>query len=129
LGLRVIAADPSTIDPELVRLHVEMFQRHREDPDAAPAFLEAARSLMALGRRAETARWIVHAVRCPVLVIHGRRDRLVPLHYAERALEEHPTWEMRVLPKVGHVPQMEAGDRWLAAVESWLFRLPVAAPV
>jgi pimeloyl-ACP methyl ester carboxylesterase len=129
LGLRVIAADPSTIDPELVRLHVEMLQRHREDPDAAPAFLEAARSLMALGRRAETARWIVDAVRCPVLVIHGRRDRLVPLHYAERALEGHPTWEMRVLPKVGHVPQMEAGDRWLAAVESWLSRLPVAAPV
>jgi pimeloyl-ACP methyl ester carboxylesterase len=36
---------------------------------------------------------------------------------------------MRVLPKVGHVPQMEAGDRWLAAVESWLARVAVAAPV
>jgi pimeloyl-ACP methyl ester carboxylesterase len=124
LGLRVIAADPSTIDPELVRLHVEMFQRQRDDADAAAAFLEAARSLMALGRRAETARSIVDAVRCPVLVIHGRLDRLVPLHYARHALEGHPTWDMRILPKVGHIPQMEAPDRWLGAVESWLARLP-----
>jgi pimeloyl-ACP methyl ester carboxylesterase len=128
-GLRVIAADPSTIDPELVWLHVEMFQRQRDDSDAAPAFLEAARSLMALGRRAETARWIVDAVKCPVLVIHGRRDRLVPLHYAEHALDGHPTWEMRILPKVGHIPQMEAPERWLGVVEEWVTRLPAMARV
>jgi pimeloyl-ACP methyl ester carboxylesterase len=128
-GLRIIASDPSTIDPELVRLHVEMFQRQRDDPDAAPAFLEAARSLMALGRRPRTARWILDAVRCPVLVIHGRRDRLVPIHYAHRALEVHPLWEMRTIPKVGHIPQMEAPDRWLGAVAGWLERLPVASRV
>ena len=49
LGLRIIAADPSTIPPELVRLHVEQLVRHQADEDAGPAFLEAARSLMALG--------------------------------------------------------------------------------
>ena len=59
-----------------------------------------------------------------VLVIHGREDRLVPIGYAEAALAGHPDWEMRLLPKVGHVPQMEAPDRWLAAVEEWLRRLP-----
>jgi pimeloyl-ACP methyl ester carboxylesterase len=124
-GLRVIAADPSTIDPDLVRLHVEMFQRQRDDPDAAPAFLEAARSLMALGRRPNAARWILDAVRCPVLVIHGRRDRLVPVPHAQLALDGHPRWEMRMIPKVGHIPQMEAPERWLGAVEGWLERLPV----
>jgi pimeloyl-ACP methyl ester carboxylesterase len=129
LGLRIIAADPSAIDPELVRLHVDMFQRQRDDPDAATAFLEAARSLMALGRRSEAAGWIVDAVRCPVLVIHGRRDRLVPIHYALHALDGHPGWEMRTLPKAGHIPQMEAPDRWLGAVESWLAHVPIAAPI
>jgi pimeloyl-ACP methyl ester carboxylesterase len=128
-GLRIIAADPSKIDPELVRLHVEMFRRQREDADAAPAFLEAARSLMALGRRPDAARWILDAVRCPVLVIHGRRDRLVPIHYAQRAIDGHPRWEMRTIPMVGHIPQMEAPERWLGAVEGWLQRLPVAARV
>ncbi len=124
LGLRIIAADPSTIPPELVRLHVELLVRHQADEDAGPAFLEAARSLMALGRRRDLVRWIVGSVKCPVLVIHGRADRLVPLGYAQAALRMRPDWDMRLLPRVGHVPQMEAPERWLAAVEDWLARLP-----
>lgn len=120
MGLKIIAADPSRIDPDLVRAHVEQLMRHQADEDAGAAFIEAARSLMALGRRPKAARWILDSVKCPVLVIHGREDRLVPLGYAKAALADHPEWEMRLLPKVGHVPQMEAPERWLAAVEEWL---------
>lgn len=124
LGLRIIAADAARIDPDLVRAHVDQFLRHQADDDAGAAFLEAARSLMALGRRRDAARWILDQVACPVLVIHGREDRLVPVRSAETALVGHPAWEMRLLPKVGHVPQMEAPDRWLAAVGEWLAELP-----
>lgn len=124
VGLRIIAADPSTIPPDLVRLHVEQLVRHQQNPDAGAAFLEAARSLLALGRRREVVRWIVGSVKCPVLVIHGREDRLVPLGFAKGALEMRPDWDVRLIPKVGHVPQMEAPERWLAAVEDWLERLP-----
>jgi pimeloyl-ACP methyl ester carboxylesterase len=120
LGLRIIAADPSTIPEDLVRLHVEQLVRHQQNPDAGPAFLEAARSLLALGRRREGVRWVVGSVKCPVLVIHGREDRLVPLAFAMGVLELRPDWDMRLIPKVGHVPQMEAPERWLAAVEPWL---------
>jgi pimeloyl-ACP methyl ester carboxylesterase len=126
LGLKIVATDPSRIDPDLVRAHVEQLVRHQANDDAGAAFVEAARSLVALGRRPEAARWILDAVTCPVLVIHGREDRLVPLRYAEAALSGHPSWEMRLLPKVGHVPQMEAPDRWLAAVEEWLEHVPAA---
>jgi pimeloyl-ACP methyl ester carboxylesterase len=31
---------------------------------------------------------------------------------------------MRLIPKVGHVPQMEAPERWVAAVGDWVERLP-----
>jgi pimeloyl-ACP methyl ester carboxylesterase len=127
VGFRIIAADPARIDPELVRLHVEQLLRQQANEDAGPAFLEAARSLMALGRRPKVARWLLDSVKCPVLVIHGREDRLVPLRYAESALASHPEWEMRLLPKVGHVPQMEAPDRWLSAVEDWFARGEAAA--
>ncbi len=123
LGLRIVAADPSSIDPDLVRAHVEQLLRHQADDDAGAAFLESARSLMALGRRRRAASWILASVKGPVLVIHGREDRLVPLHYAEAALAAHPDWQMRLLPKVGHVPQMEAPERWLEAVEGWLAEL------
>jgi pimeloyl-ACP methyl ester carboxylesterase len=127
VGFRIIAADPSTIPEALVRLHVEQLVRHQQNPDAGPAFLEAARSLMALGRRREVVRWIVNSVTCPVLVIHGRADRLVPVGFAEAAGRMRPDWELRLLPKVGHVPQMEAPARWLALVESWLAGLPAAS--
>ncbi len=128
MGLRIVAADPGRIDPLLIREHVAQLVRLQGDADAGAAFVEAARSLLALGRRPEAARWILDAIRCPVLVIHGREDRLVPLRYAEAALAGHPGWEMRLLPKVGHIPQMEAPDRWLAAVEDWLARLPAPGP-
>jgi pimeloyl-ACP methyl ester carboxylesterase len=125
VGLKIIAADPSKIDPDLVRAHVDQLLRHQADGDAGDAFLEASRSLMALGRRPAAARWILDSVACPVLVIHGREDRLVPLRHAESALAGHPTWEMRLLPKVGHIPQMEAPERWVSAVVGWLRELPL----
>src|SRR5262245_14352423 len=124
LGLRIITTDPSTIPDELIRLHVEQLVRQQGDEDAGPAFLEAARSLLALGRRREVVRWIVDSVSCPVLVIHGREDRLVPLGFAMGVLEMRPEWDMRLIPHVGHVPQMEAPERWLSAVDGWLVELP-----
>jgi pimeloyl-ACP methyl ester carboxylesterase len=127
LGLRIITADPSRVPDELVRLHVDQFDLLQAHADAGPAFLEAARSLLALGRHREVVRWIVGSVSCPVLVIHGREDRLVPLGFAMGALEMRPEWDMRLIPRVGHVPQMEAPERWLSAVEDWLARLPLRA--
>jgi len=124
IGFRIIAADPSTIPEDLVRLHVEQLVRHQQDPDAGAAFLEAARSLMSLRRRPELARWILDEVKSPVLAIHGGQDRLVPVGYARAAVRAHPWWDLRVLPGVGHVPQMEAPRRWLAVVQDWLGRLP-----
>ena len=126
VGFRIITADPSSIPHDLVRLHVEQLVRHQQNPDAGPAFLEAARSLLALGRRRDVVRWIVNSVKCPVLVIHGRADRLVPVGFAEAAIRMRPDWDLRLLPKVGHVPQMEAPERWLALVEGWLAGLPAA---
>lgn len=81
---------------------------------------------MALGRRPRAGRWILDAVRCPVLVIHGRDDRLVPLRFAERAIRGRDRWELVVLDGVGHIPQMEAPERWLGAVGGWAGTLGAA---
>lgn len=124
VGFRIITADPTSIPDDLVRLHVEQLVRHQQDPDAGAAFLEAARSVMALARRPRAARWILDQVKAPVLAIHGRQDRLVPVGYARAAAREHPSWDLRVLKGVGHVPQMEAPERWLTATTDWLERLP-----
>lgn len=119
LGFRFVAADPRSIPDEIVRLTVEQVRERGLDPDAPAAFHDAWRSLRRLGRRADVARRAMDAIRCPVFVLHGRRDRLVPAAYAEAALREHTAWRGRIFPDLGHVPQMEAPGRWLAEVADW----------
>jgi pimeloyl-ACP methyl ester carboxylesterase len=123
-GFRMTSVDPSSIPAEVVRAHVVLVREQRLDPEGATAFVEAARSILTLGARPDLARRAIDAISCPVLVIHGARDRLVPPAYARAALDRHPSWRYRFLPKVGHVPQLEAPDRWLAAVGSWLADVP-----
>ena len=119
LGLSLIAADARTIPEEIVRLHVELHRERSRDPDAVRAFLDATRSMLRLGKRPSVARRALDAVRCPVLLVHGRRDRFVPAAFAEAELARHPKWRGRTFPDLGHVPQMEAPGRWLAEVADW----------
>jgi glycerol-3-phosphate dehydrogenase len=118
-SLAMIAADARSVPPEMVRLMGEQVRARSQDPDAGPAFLEAARSMLQLGAMPERAAAALDAVRCPVLVLHGRRDRLVPVAYAEAVLRSHPAWRGRIFEDLGHVPQMEAPGRWVAAVSDW----------
>jgi pimeloyl-ACP methyl ester carboxylesterase len=119
-SFRMITADQTSVPEEVIRAHIELLDELQADDDTGPAFLEAARSLLSLGRRGELARRVIESVKCPVLVIHGHQDRLVPVTFAQAEIEHHPNWMIRLLPGVGHVPMLEAPDRWLRAVESWL---------
>jgi pimeloyl-ACP methyl ester carboxylesterase len=119
LSLRILAADPGSIPEDVVRLLVELARERRDEPDVARAFLQAARSMLRLGRRPETARRALDNITCPVLVLHGRRDRLVPVAFAEAELSRHPPWRGRFFRDLGHIPQMEAPGRWLAEVADW----------
>ena len=56
----------------------------------------------------------------PTLLLHGARDRFVPIPFAEAVAERYPRFELRVFPDLGHVPQLEAPERWLTEVEGWL---------
>jgi pimeloyl-ACP methyl ester carboxylesterase len=120
LSLRLSTVDIRRIPEDVIRAHVDLLLEREDDPDAAPAFLQATRSLLSLGRSPERGRAIVDQVKGPVLAIHGRQDRLVPAAFAWAATNAHPEWWIRVLPDVGHVPQLEAPDRWLANVADWL---------
>lgn len=120
IGFAMAAADPSSIPHEIFEETVESVEELRRDPDAPAAFLGAARSMVRLGRHDEVARRALDAVSCPVLVLHGRRDRLVPAAYAEAELARHPSWRGRIFPDLGHVSQLEAPGRWLAEVADWL---------
>jgi pimeloyl-ACP methyl ester carboxylesterase len=119
LSLRVLAADPSSIPDEVVRLFVDLARERRNEPDVARSFVDAARSMLRLGRRPQISRRALDNVACPVLLLHGRRDRLVPAAFAEAELARHPGWRGRFFRDLGHIPQMEAPGRWLAEVADW----------
>lgn len=119
LGLRMLTVDPSTIPPDVIALNAELVGDLRNEPEATDAFLDAARSINAYIRTPGVGHRVMGNVGCPVLVIHGRRDRFVPVAYAESALVRYPTWRGRLLARVGHVPQMEAPGRWLGEVADW----------
>jgi pimeloyl-ACP methyl ester carboxylesterase len=123
LGMRFVTSDPGAIPEDVIQLHVDAVRAHAVDPDAGPAFVDAARSLLRLGRRPDAASRILGNVTAPVLVLHGRRDALVPAVWAEAALREHPTWRGRIFPDLGHVPMLEAPGRWLTEVADWLGEL------
>ena len=118
--LALCCGDSSRVDPAVVEIMVEAAHERRELEDSIPAFLEAARSLLRMSRRLTFGRELMGRVSCPVLLIHGREDRLVRVRTAIAAGEAHPDWRVRIFDDVGHVAQLEAPDRWLAEVEDWL---------
>jgi pimeloyl-ACP methyl ester carboxylesterase len=118
-GFAMIAADPRSIPDDVIRATIELERRRRADPETPEAFLSAARSMLRLGRRPDVARRAMDNVRCPVLVLHGRRDRLVPAAWAEAAIAAHPAWRYRFFSDLGHVPQLESPGRWLSAIADW----------
>jgi pimeloyl-ACP methyl ester carboxylesterase len=119
VGLRILAGDPSSIPDDVIAVHAELIADLRDDPEAEAAFLQAARSITSYVKSREAGRRAMSNVRAPVLVIHGRSDRFVPVGYAETALATYPAWRGRIFARVGHVPQMEATSRWLAEVADW----------
>ncbi len=119
MALRVLAADPRTIPSDVVEALIDLTRARKDDPDVARAFLEAARSMLRLGRNPRIARRALDRIACPVLLLHGRRDRLVPAAFAEAELANHPTWRARFFPDLGHIPQMEAPGRWVTEVADW----------
>jgi len=121
--LKVAAADPGSIDPKLVEAMIQQTRQRQEFDYATSAFLAAARSIF----RAQVApgryRALVRSVTRPALVIHGGRDRLVPVATAREAAADHDNWKLVVFDDLGHIPQMEAPERWLTEVERWLDEL------
>lgn len=67
---------------------------------------------------------------CPVLVVWGELDRIVPLAMAHRIAEVLPTAELHVLPGLGHAPMEEAPERFVALLNGYLASLgaPVEQP-
>ena len=63
---------------------------------------------------------ILKNITCPVGIIHGDEDRVIPLPRAQEMAEDISDSRLIVLPGVGHMPQVEVKDQFLSALKAFL---------
>jgi pimeloyl-ACP methyl ester carboxylesterase len=109
------------VPADVVADHVDLARRRREFLHVERDFLHAARSVVATAglSRGLAYRRAIRSIRVPALLIHGERDRLVPLAASRAIARRHPSWPLVTLPDVGHVPQLEAPGATAEAILAW----------
>jgi len=122
-------ADPSRASGDLLDAATALAGQRRSMPAQEAAFLEAARSLMRVLARPQRYQALMKRIQQPVLLVHGDRDRLVPIAAARAALADNPRWDSAILPGVGHTPQLETPELVIEHVTRWLERHQLAMRV
>jgi pimeloyl-ACP methyl ester carboxylesterase len=125
--LTICTVDPYRVPAEARQAHLELARERAGLPDGERALAQAARSLLRMLTRRNFAQ-LYQRVRGPVLIVHGERDRLVPVEFS-LAIGRRYDWSVEVLPDVGHIPMLEVPDRFVEVSLDWLDRLPRAQAV
>jgi pimeloyl-ACP methyl ester carboxylesterase len=118
--LRLCCADPSLVPASIVEQHIQLARERSDYPDVDAELIVAARSLLWVLARRRLQASMLHAITVPVLLLHGDKDRLVPIASARVAAQANPTWRFEVARGVGHVPQLEVPEWTLRQVLDWL---------
>lgn len=125
--VRAVLRSPLPVPRPIVRQVVgELYRRlafadtGRIEPGAVASFCshietrQRASEVLAIGRRLRPEMgdaFHLDRVRCPLLVIWGDRDRMVPVSGTKQIVEQLPDARIEVLEGYGHCPQVEAADR------------------
>ncbi|MGY1745501.1 alpha/beta fold hydrolase [Blastococcus sp. SYSU D00695] len=125
--LELSGVDPDTLPPELLDRSVALLEERRDVAGMDRAFLAAARSLLGVLADPRRYREAMASISGPVLLVHGDRDRLVPVEAAREAARRHPGWRYVELADVGHVPQLQVPEVTAGHVLAWLRDTGLAA--
>jgi pimeloyl-ACP methyl ester carboxylesterase len=118
--LALCAEDPSLIPAHVIDEHVRLAEERRSYPDVDSELLTAARSLMFVMADGGRYALMQRSIGAPVLLLHGDRDRLVPVESARAAARANPTWTYVEAAGIGHVPQLEAPEWTAQQIHAWL---------
>jgi pyruvate dehydrogenase E2 component (dihydrolipoamide acetyltransferase) len=88
----------------------EMAQTQQAD-GAWAAQQAVANAAFTGGTQVDAARIDPASISVPVLLIWGEHDRVLPMQHATATLAAFPDATLAVVPKVGHVPQVENPSR------------------
>ena len=112
--------DSGRVPEHVVEATIALSQERTKTVGGNAAFLSAARSIVACVMQRGNFERMVGRITVPALLVHGTHDRLVPLAAARRLAASRPDWMLKIFENVGHVPQLEDPDGFVAAVEGWL---------
>jgi len=120
--MSLCCVDPSRVPEEVIADHVDVARQRATFTGLNQDYAAAMRSVVVTAGhlRGQSYRRAISAIRCPVLLLHGDRDRLVPVAAARAAARAHPSWSVVELPGVGHVPQLEVPRETTKLITEWL---------
>lgn len=121
--LELCRVDASRVSREALDAHVALAVARADRPWIQRTFAESARSLLRellLGKR---LRQELREPGPPTLIVHGQRDRLVDVRAARAVAAANPAIGLTEMPDLGHVPQLEAPEAFLAIALPWLERV------
>jgi pimeloyl-ACP methyl ester carboxylesterase len=126
--LTFCTADPHRVPADVLAAHIELGRRREAYTEMDAEFVAATRSLLSLLRGRRRVLRTLSRIGCPVLVLHGEADRLIPVRAARRVAAAHPGWRFVEVPRVGHVPMLEDPELTLRELGAWLTELPTPPP-
>jgi len=110
-------AELSYYRPDAFRLDVDHM------PDAVKAMMAGNRAALAIyGGPAMADPGLLDRlpdITVPVLVIWGEADRMIPVEHGQAYAKAIPGARFHLIAEAGHLPQLEAPDRLLAAVRDF----------
>ncbi len=108
--LALCSPHPEAVPAEAFDAAVALIDARRDAPGIDRAYLQAARSLLRFGARTKRFNAMMRALPMPVMLLHGEKDRLVPVQSARAAALNTPHWTFETFADVGHIPMMEIPD-------------------
>ena len=115
-GLAAVGLRPNADVAEVVRGYGSLVDRDRRT-----AFLATLRGVVGSGgQRVDAADRLYLAEGIPVLIVWGARDRIIPVEHGKRAHEAMPGSRLEIFEEAGHLPQVEAPARFVAAVDRFM---------
>jgi pimeloyl-ACP methyl ester carboxylesterase len=115
-GLAAFRFRPNPAHAEVARGYASL-----TDPGRRAAFLATLRSVISLGgQRIDASDLLYLAAGIPTLIVWGSRDPIIPVSHGERAHAAIPGSHLEIFNGVGHIPQLEAPDRFVAVLQRFL---------
>ena len=98
---------------------VDQLHQQRTQPGAHQALIAASNASFAEGRQQIDLRDTLAGLSCPVLVVWGEADAVIPVSHAQEA-KRAPQSRLEIFANSGHCPHIERADAFNQMVQSFL---------